>query len=96
MCLLLVVGNKNDDPASKVVLTEDAKRFADQIGIELFETSAKENINVEEVSFAWSLVVVYFKLIIILYDSHLLHLQKTCNNMLPKYFYVFCLGLRDI
>jgi len=46
----MTVGNKNDDPDSKVVLTDDAARFADQIGIELFETSAKENINVEEVS----------------------------------------------
>jgi Ras-related protein Rab-35 len=30
-------------------LTEDAQRFADQMGIQLFETSAKDNINVEEV-----------------------------------------------
>ena len=29
-------------------MTEDARRFADQMGIELFETSAKDNINVEE------------------------------------------------
>ena len=33
---------------NKVVLTEDARRFADQMGIQLFETSAKDNINVEE------------------------------------------------
>ena len=46
-----VVGNKNDDPENKVVLTEDAQQFANQMGIELFETSAKENINVEEVTF---------------------------------------------
>jgi len=44
----ILVGNKNDDPDRKVVLTEDARRFADQMGIELFETSAKDNINVEE------------------------------------------------
>lgn len=44
----ILVGNKNDDPERKVVLTEDAQRFADQMGIMLFETSAKENINVEE------------------------------------------------
>ena len=30
------------------MLTEDARRFADQMGIRLFETSAKDNINVEE------------------------------------------------
>ena len=46
-----VVGNKNDDPENKVVLTEDAQQFANQMGIELFETSAKENINVEEVTY---------------------------------------------
>lgn len=44
------VGNKNDDPNSKVVETTDAQKFAEQMGINLFETSAKENINVEEVS----------------------------------------------
>lgn len=44
------VGNKNDCPDRKVVLYEDAKRFADQMNISLFETSAKDNINVEEVS----------------------------------------------
>ena len=31
-----------------MVLTEDARRFAEQMGIRLFETSAKDNINVEE------------------------------------------------
>jgi len=44
----VLVGNKNDDPERKEVLTEDARRLADQMGIQLFETSAKENINVEE------------------------------------------------
>lgn len=43
------MGNKNDCPDRKVVLYEDAKRFADQMNIKLFETSAKDNINVEEV-----------------------------------------------
>lgn len=47
---LLSVGNKNDDPNSKVVETTDAQKFAEQMGINLFETSAKENINVEEVT----------------------------------------------
>lgn len=46
----LLVGNKNDDPNSKVVETTDAQKFAEQMGINLFETSAKENINVEEVT----------------------------------------------
>jgi Ras-related protein Rab-35 len=43
-----------------VVLKEDARRFAEQMNIQLFETSAKDNINVEEVTvsqfcyFSWS------------------------------------------
>lgn len=49
MCFHVSVGNKNDDPSSKVVETTDAQKFAEQMGISLFETSAKENINVEEV-----------------------------------------------
>ncbi len=44
------VGNKNDDPDTKVVETNDAQKFAEQMGISLFETSAKDNLNVEEVS----------------------------------------------
>ena len=48
--IILLVGNKNDCPEKKVVQTDDAQKFADQIGIQLYETSAKENLNVEEVS----------------------------------------------
>lgn len=47
--IIFLVGNKNDAPDRKVVLTEDAQRFADQMGIQLYETSAKDNINVEQV-----------------------------------------------
>jgi len=43
------VGNK-DDNDRKVVLPSDARRLADQVGIPFFETSAKENKNVEEVN----------------------------------------------
>lgn len=48
----VLVGNKNDDPGRKVVITEDAQRFANQMDIRLFETSAKDNINVEEMFLA--------------------------------------------
>lgn len=44
----ILVGNKNDDPSSKVVLTKDAQGVAQLMNMPLFETSAKENINVEE------------------------------------------------
>jgi len=45
---LCAVGNK-DDNDRKVVSPSDARRLADQVGIPFFETSAKENKNVEEV-----------------------------------------------
>uniref|UniRef100_A0A8C1DVG4 Ras-related protein Rab-35 n=1 Tax=Cyprinus carpio carpio TaxID=630221 RepID=A0A8C1DVG4_CYPCA len=53
----ILVGNKNDDPASKVVETNDAQKFAEQMGIRLFETSAKENINVEDLGEAVAMVL---------------------------------------
>ncbi len=48
----ITVGNKDDDPAKKVVQPSDARRFADQMGVEMFETSAKESKNVEEMFMA--------------------------------------------
>ena len=52
---LPTVGNKDDDPERKVVERDDAKKFAEQMGIQVFETSAKDNKNVEEVGvfFVW-------------------------------------------
>lgn len=57
----ILVGNKDDDPSRKVVLTQDAKQFADQIGIQLFETSAKDNKNVEEMFMAITELVLATK-----------------------------------
>ena len=52
------VGNKNDaTPEKKVVKTEDAQKFAEQIGVPLYETSAKENLNVEDVSVMFKLLI---------------------------------------
>jgi len=45
----VLVGNKNDCPDLKVVETDDARRFSEQMHVQLFESSAKDNINVEEV-----------------------------------------------
>ena len=45
---IVLVGNKDDDPSSKVVQTNEAEEFANQMNIKLFETSAKENVNVDE------------------------------------------------
>ncbi|XDV13070.1 hypothetical protein PO909_001571, partial [Leuciscus waleckii] len=47
----ILVGNKNDDPSKRLVDSQDALRFGESVGVRLFETSAKENINVEEVRF---------------------------------------------
>lgn len=55
------VGNKNDSPDRKVVLTEDAQRFAETMNIQLFETSAKDNINVEEMFLAITRLVLKSK-----------------------------------
>ena len=55
--LHFVVGNKDDDPERKVVLTSDAKRIAEASGMPFFETSAKENRNVEEVGTKVSIFV---------------------------------------
>ena len=45
---VVLVGNKDDDPNSKKVGSDEANEFARKMEIPLFETSAKENINVEE------------------------------------------------
>lgn len=57
----VLVGNKDDDPDRKVVLTHDAQRFAEQMGIQLFETSAKDNLNVEEMFTAITRLVLSTK-----------------------------------
>lgn len=44
----ILVGNKCDVIDKRVVLHKDAQCFAHQMGIQLYEASAKENINVEE------------------------------------------------
>lgn len=48
----ILVGNKDDNLEKKIVCTEDAQKFADQVGIKLFETSAKDNKNVDEMFMA--------------------------------------------
>jgi len=44
----LLVGNKSDLTAKRVVSTEQGKEFADSLGIEFLETSAKTSDNVEQ------------------------------------------------
>ncbi|XP_075240326.1 ras-related protein Rab-3-like isoform X2 [Convolutriloba macropyga] len=46
---VILVGNKCDMEQERVVKTNRGRDLADQLNIEFFETSAKENINVKEV-----------------------------------------------
>ena len=60
-----IVGNKDDCPDLKVVERGDAQKFAEQMGVQLFETSAKDNQNIEEVSkavsFDCNIMIIYVK-----------------------------------
>lgn len=44
---VILVGNKCDMEDERVISVERGKQLADQLGVEFFETSAKENINVK-------------------------------------------------
>lgn len=44
----LLVGNKSDLTSKRAVSSEQGKEFADSIGIEFLETSAKTSTNVEQ------------------------------------------------
>lgn len=46
---VILVGNKSDMEAERVVTYQRGKQLADQLGLEFFETSALANINVEDV-----------------------------------------------
>ena len=56
-----LVGNKNDDPSSKVVLTKDAQNVAELNKIPLYETSAKDNVNVDDMFIAITKMVLATK-----------------------------------
>ncbi|KAJ7386502.1 Ras- protein Rab-3 [Desmophyllum pertusum] len=46
---VILVGNKSDMEEDRVVTYERGKKLADQLGLEFFETSAKDNANVKQV-----------------------------------------------
>uniref|UniRef100_A0A6G1S7E1 Ras-related protein Rab-3 n=1 Tax=Aceria tosichella TaxID=561515 RepID=A0A6G1S7E1_9ACAR len=46
---VILVGNKSDIERDRVISYDRGKQLADQLGLEFFETSAKENINVKNV-----------------------------------------------
>lgn len=43
---VILVGNKCDMEDERVISFERGKQLADQLGVEFFETSAKENVHV--------------------------------------------------
>ena len=45
----ILVGNNSQDFVHKVVTFNEAKEFADSVGIPFFEVSAKDSTNVEEI-----------------------------------------------
>ena len=47
--VLTLVGNKSDSQEERVVSHNEAASFAESLGIPYFETSCKEDIQVEEV-----------------------------------------------
>lgn len=44
---VILVGNKCDMGDQRVISAERGQQLADQLGVEFFETSAKENVNVK-------------------------------------------------
>lgn len=46
---VILVGNKCDLEDNRAISPEDGKRLADELGLEFFEASAKDNINVKQV-----------------------------------------------
>ena len=45
---LVLIGNKCDDPDAREVPTKEARRYATNMKLPFFETSARDDINVEE------------------------------------------------
>ncbi|XP_023654185.1 ras-related protein Rab-35-like [Paramormyrops kingsleyae] len=60
VCTILV-GNKNDNPSKKEVHFQEAQHFGDSVGVRIFETSAKENVNVEEMFMSFIHMVLHAK-----------------------------------
>ncbi len=46
---MILVGNKCDCEAQRVVALDDLKTYSNAMNLKFFETSAKENINIDEV-----------------------------------------------
>lgn len=47
-CHMILIGNKSDQMDQRVVSTEEGQQLANEFDMMFFETSAKDNVNVEE------------------------------------------------
>ena len=57
---VILVGNKSDMEDERVISYERGKQLADSLGLQFFETSAKENINVRvRKNYDWALSLEY-------------------------------------
>ena len=54
MPVVVLVGNKCDMTDDQVVPTKSGEEFARDYGLTFYETSAKDNINIHEVTQCWS------------------------------------------
>ena len=45
---MILVGNKCDLTESRAVTTDEGQEIADSLGVQYFETSAKDNINIKQ------------------------------------------------
>ncbi|CAF4897701.1 unnamed protein product [Pieris macdunnoughi] len=70
---VILVGNKCDMEEERVISQERGKQLADQLGVEFFETSAKENVNVK---------AVFERLVDIICDKMSESLDSEPQNML--------------
>jgi Ras-related protein Rab-3C len=65
---VILVGNKCDMEDERVISYERGKQLAEQLGIEFFETSAKENVNVKvliifTLNFLWCSAQRWYKVL---------------------------------
>lgn len=74
---VILVGNKCDMEDERVISFERGKQLADQLGVEFFETSAKENVNVK-VSWTNKSMLIY------LFSDWILNIQI--------YIWFYCIG----
>ena len=80
---VVLVGNKDDNAILKKVHSEEATEFAAKIGVPLFETSAKENINVDEMFYEVAKMMVNTRLTKTLARNNAKETSKESKSIKP-------------